>query len=268
MTDPPAHASGTRTLLTYAALDDHAIACVSAARPTGALQLRPDTLGPQIEHLLLAQQGTVPRPAPTPLTDAALAAAPNRLRELSHSYAVLRLASDPLPGTEWTRLSIRAKRAALAAGFPDRAAGQLAAALEEVVSNIIEHSGAAQSGLVAFRGTEGMFEFVVADQGIGALASLRSNPQYAALANARDALPRVLQSGCTCTGDPTRGLGFDDLFRGLANQSGRLRFRSDDAAVIIDGQSPSPLRPKVKQRVPLRGFIASVCCIRPVIVAS
>ena len=49
----------------------------------------------------------------------------------------------------------------------------------------------------------------------------------------------MLQTGCTSTGDPERGRGFDDLFRGLANHNGLLRFRSGDAALVIDGQSPS-----------------------------
>jgi len=74
-----------------------------------------------------------------------------------------------------------------------------------------------------------MFEFVVADHGIGALASLRSNPEFAELANSRDALPRVLQTGCTSTGDPERGRGFDDLFRGLANHNGDPVMRPSSA---------------------------------------
>jgi len=260
LNDPPAAAFNPTAVLTYAALDDHAIACASAARPQAPLQLPVDELGPQIEHLLLAAQGVVPSPNPGPLTRASMTADLNRLIELADQCAVLRLARDPLPETTWTQLTIRAKRAAEAAGFASRSAGQLAAALGEMLSNILEHSGAPETGLVAFRGSERLFEFVVADQGIGALASLRSNPKYATLATARDALPLVLQSGCSCTGDSGRGMGFDDLFRGLANHNGRLRFRSDDAAVTIDGQSPSAIRPKVKQRPPFRGFAASVCC--------
>lgn len=260
MNDPPAAPFKPTAVLTYAALDDHAIACASAARPQAPLQLPVDALGPQIEHLLLAAQGVVPSPSPSPLTRASMSVGSNRLIELADQCAVLRLARDPLPETTWTQLTIRAKRAAEAAGFSSRSAGQLAASLGEMLSNILEHSRAPDTGLVAFRGSERLFEFVVADQGMGALASLRGNPQYAALATARDALPLVLQSGCSSTGDPGRGMGFDDLFRGLANHNGRLRFRSDDAAVIIDGQSPTAIRPKVKQRAPLRGFVASICC--------
>ena len=261
MTDPSAGASPAKAALTYAALDDHALACHPIAQPGARLALRPDDLGPQIEHLFLAQQGIVPFPAVTSLMQAAGAAAPNRLLELADGLTLLRLASDPLPGTEWTRLSIRAKRAAITAGFHPRIAGQLAVAVEELAANIFEHSYGADSGFVVFRGSPRLFEFVAADQGIGALRSLRTSSQYASLHTSRDALPLVLQDGCTCTGDPGRGQGFKDLFRALANHSGRLRFRSGDAAAIIDGQSPDPLRVKVKTRVPLNGFIASVCCV-------
>lgn len=257
----PSSIYGGGAALTFAALDDHAIACVSAGEPLAPPLLRPDMLGPQVEYMILAQHGTVPAMRRSPFVDAVRSALPNRLLELVDGSAVLRLAHDTLPETQWTRLSIRAKQAALDAGFPRRNAGQLAVGLEEMMSNIMEHSGAPHTGLVAFRGSAGTFEFVVADQGIGALASLRNNPEFGDLANSRDALPRVLQTGCTSTGDPGRGRGFDDLFRGLANHNGLLRFRSGDAAVVIDGQSPSPLRPKVKRRAALKGFLAAVSCI-------
>jgi hypothetical protein len=261
MSDPSAGAAAAPAALTYAALDDHALACNGLAAGSRPLALFAGDLGPQIEHLLLAQQGVVPLPAASPLMRGVSGAVPNRLLEMGDGYVVLRLAREPLPGTEWTKLSIRAKRAAVAAGFGERVAGQLAVALEEVLANIIEHSEAAASGILAFRGSPGQFEFVAADQGIGALNSLRINPQFAGLQTARDALPLILQDGCSCTGDPDRGKGFSDLFRGLANHSGRLRFRSGDAAVVIDGRSPTAIRPKVKARAPLNGFIASVCCL-------
>lgn len=260
MSDPPSISSESAAL-TFAALDDHAIACVSGEQPLAAPALRPDMLGPQVEYLILAQQGTLPAMPASSFVDAVVHAVPNRLHELADGSVVLRLAHDTMPETQWTGLSIRAKQAALDAGFPRRNAGQLAVAVEELMSNVMEHSGATHTGLVTFRGSAGVFEFVVADQGMGALASLRSNPAFAELANSRDALPRVLQTGCTSTGDPERGRGFDDLFRGLANHNGLLRFRSGDAAVVIDGQSPSPLRPKVKRRAALKGFLASVSCV-------
>lgn len=253
------HPSLTSPPLTYAMLDDYGLASVGAAPPLPAFS--PGDLGPQLELLLLVEQGALAAAIPTALMTSARANSPNQLLPLGPHCAVLRLAEAPLADTEWTRLSIEAKRAAVAAGFPDRVAGQLAVAVEEVASNILEHSQAPETGVIAYRGTPGLFEFVAADRGIGALASLQGNPIYARLKSAREALPLVLQDGITSTADPARGNGYQDLFRGLANHRGRLRFRSGDAAVIIDGQSPSPLRPKVKPRLALNGFIAAVSCL-------
>ncbi len=93
------------------------------------------------------------------------------------------------------------------------------------------------SGLVAYQALAGAFEFVVADEGIGALASLRSNPRFAALDDDREALPMVLQDGCSRRSDPSRGKGFNDIFRGLADHNGSLRSRSGNATVLIEGKS-------------------------------
>lgn len=43
-------------------------------------------------------------------------------------------------------------------------------------SNIYEHSGRPGTGLAAFRVGEGVFEFAVADSGIGVLESLKPAP--------------------------------------------------------------------------------------------
>ena len=144
------------------------------------------------------------------------------------------------------------KRAAETAGFDDRVASQLSAAVGERLGNIVEHPQAPGTGLVAFQARDGRFEFVAADQGIGVLESLRSNKRFAALASHREALPLVL--------DPGRGHGFDDMFTGLANHNGVLRFRSGDAAVLIDGASPGLIKRKVKKKPHLQGFLASIDC--------
>lgn len=184
----------------------------------------------------------------------------NRLIELGGGTGFVQLAVGPLPDTERTRLSIRAKSAAVSAGFGSRNAGQLTAAMLEMLDNIIEHSGASHTGLIAYQAGSRQFSFVVADSGIGALASLHTNPKFAGLTSDRDALPLVLQDGCSRHVDAGRGKGFNDLFRGLADHNGQLRFRSGAAAVLIDGHSPQPLHPKVKAKPPLQGFFAAVTC--------
>ena len=70
----------------------------------------------------------------------------------------------------------------------------------------------------------------------------------------------MLEHGCSRYDDPGRGAGFDDMFRGLANHNGDLRFRSGDAAVLIDGASPGLINRKVKKKPHLQGFLASVAC--------
>ena len=248
--------------LSFAVVDDYAFSCRTLAnkRP---LSFEPAGLGPQIEFAMLASQGAVPDIGPdfrTAYMRSIESGSANRLIATGDHAGTLKLSSDPMAGTEWTRLSLHTKRAAVAAGFADRVAAQLSAAVEELASNIYEHSQAPDTGVVAYRGTPGLFEFVVADSGVGALATLRTNPNLKDLATDREALPMVLQDGCSRFLDPVRGNGFKDLFRGLANHEGSLRFRSGEAAVLIDGQSPSPLRPKVKPKANLKGFMASVSC--------
>ncbi|WP_020086036.1 ATP-binding protein [Hyphomicrobium zavarzinii] len=248
--------------LSFALVDDYAFSC-APANSRQPLSFEPAALGPQIEFALLAAQGAVPAiqsGLDTVYMRAIGDGPPNRLVALGDHAGTLKLSADPMVGTEWTRLSLHTKRAAVVAGFADRIAAQLSAAIGELASNIYEHSQAPETGIVAYRGTHGLFEFVVADSGVGALATLRTNPNLKDLATDREALPMVLQEGCSRFLDPLRGNGFKDLFRGLANHEGSLRFRSGEAAVLIDGQSPSPLRPKVKPKVRLNGFMASVNC--------
>lgn len=184
----------------------------------------------------------------------------NRLIEFGTGTGMVQLAATPLPDTERTRLSIRAKSAAVTAGFAARNAGQLTAAMLEMLDNVFEHSGAANTGLIAYQAKPGQFSFVVADAGIGALASLHANPRFKSLISDRDALPLILQDGCSRHVEPGRGKGFNDLFRGLADHNGALRFRSGAAAVLIDGHSPDTLHPKVKAKPTICGFLASVSC--------
>ena len=184
----------------------------------------------------------------------------NRLIELGTGTGLVQLAATPLPDAERTLLSIRAKSAALTAGFAARSASQLTAAMLEMLDNVVEHSGAAHTKLIAYQASLGQFTFVVADSGMGALASLHANPRFARLASDRDALPLILQDGCSRHVEPGHGKGFNDLFRGLADHNGTLRFRSGSAAVLIDGRSPDPLHPKLKAKAALRGFLESVSC--------
>ncbi len=75
---------------------------------------------------------------------------------------------------------------------------------------MVDHSQRNDTGYVAFSLEPGRFEFVVADHGIGVLASLRSSPSYAYLADHGRAIELVLSEGVQGTTlKMGMALGFD-----------------------------------------------------------
>ncbi len=162
---------------------------------------------------------------------------------------------------EWTTFGLAAQQAATAEGFPKAIAAQLTAAMGELHSNIYEHAQESRSGIVAFRASEGKFEFISSDRGIGVLESLRSNAAYARLNDHGEALRLTLTDGISrYEHQAERGHGFRPLFIGLANLNGALRFRSGDHALLIDGKQPTLMTARQAQKPQLRGFFLSVSC--------
>src|SRR5262249_30668942 len=80
-----------------------------------------------------------------------------------------------------TGFLVAAERAAQRGGFSKPVAQSLTAAIREMENNIYEHSRLSDSGVVAFQADRGIFEFVIADCGVGVLATLQEGPEYAAL---------------------------------------------------------------------------------------
>lgn len=158
-----------------------------------------------------------------------------------------------------------AKRAAQnVTKLPGTTPGQLVAAMEEMESNIHEHSNAPATGLVAFRASPNMYEFIVYDQGIGVLESLRRCAVFATLADHGSALAAALTDGTSRFGsNSNRGHGFRPIFLGLANLRGSLRFRSGDYALTMDGTSPNLTTAQLAQKPVVKGFFASVTCYPP-----
>ena len=141
------------------------------------------------------------------------------------------------------------------------APGQIVAAMQELESNIHEHSEAPNTGILAFRAAPGLFEFVVVDCGIGILQSLRRCTSYSAIPDHGKALQRAVGDGVSRFGPGgNRGYGFRPIFLGLTNLYGSLRFRSGDYALSIDGTSPTLASSQVAQKPPIDGFLASICC--------
>jgi hypothetical protein len=156
---------------------------------------------------------------------------------------------------------LEAHKAGLSAGFSAQTVNRLMGAMGEIVDNVAEHSQATPTGLVAFRARSGSFEFVVADSGVGTLASLQTNSEYAHLRDEGDALQCALTEGESRFGKAaSRGMGFSQLFKSLATLNASLRFRSGDHALTIEGRSPTLVNALVAKKPHALGFMASVRC--------
>jgi len=162
---------------------------------------------------------------------------------------------------EWIGFLMDAKRAATEVGIVSEWAAQMTAALGEFHSNIIEHSGARDTGFVAFSASPGVFEFVASDCGVGLLATLRQAPESTGLDEHGQALRVALTDGASRYGsDQGRGYGFRPLFVGLANRQAALRFRTGDACLSIDGKGPTLARSQLGRKAAIGGFFISVTC--------
>jgi hypothetical protein len=246
--------------LDFRTVDDLAFA-VARNRDIDAVieRLVPDALGPLVElqHLALPGYERVTWENLSALKSA-LSAGRSRLQSSGSACGLLRATADEL---DWTAFAIDAKRSATSAGLPDEWAAGMVAAIGELRSNIIEHCGAVPTGVMTFAAKPGRFEFTVSDQGIGVLATLREAGEYAALTHHGEALRLALTEGASrYGGGEGRGYGFKPLFVGLANRQAALRFRTGDAALVIDGTSPSLMRAQMGHKAPLQGFFVSVAC--------
>jgi hypothetical protein len=163
--------------------------------------------------------------------------------------------------SDLTRFLMSAQRAAREVSrLPGTTPGQMAAAIQELEGNIQEHSNAPATGVIAFRATSGLFEFVVADHGIGLLASLRQRATFSAIEDHGKALELALTDGTSRYIEAGRGHGFRPIFIGLTNLRGRLRFRSGDHALVMDGTGPTLASAQISQKPLFEGFLASVSC--------
>jgi hypothetical protein len=128
-------------------------------------------------------------------------------------------------------------------------------------SNIHEHSGHAASGILAFQSRSSLFEFVVADSGVGVLATLRENEEFIELTDHGLAMHAALQENVSRYGRASgHGNGFRDLFLGLAHLNADLRFRSGDHALLVSGPQPELKTARLAQKTAFQGFLAAVRC--------
>ena len=134
----------------------------------------------------------------------------------------------------WEQWLLHAENIAKAKGAPAPLVASLIGAMGEMQDNVYEHSGAAQTGLVAYAVTERSFEFVVADRGTGVLETLHQNPKYAHLPDAGAALTQAIRPGVSrYPAASGRGQGFVQLCRSMVTHRVELRFRSGDHALTL-----------------------------------
>jgi hypothetical protein len=158
---------------------------------------------------------------------------------------------------------IDAHKAALEASF-GKAAALMIAAMGEFIGNIIDHSQAEETGVAIFFARPGLFEFVIADRGIGVLRSLQQCPEYSRLSSEGDALAKMIEMGVSRHGSSQgRGYGFRPIFERLADMTGQLRFRSSDYALSLDGRFGDRIGRQLAQKPRLSGFFAAVVCRSP-----
>jgi hypothetical protein len=162
----------------------------------------------------------------------------------------------------WMMFLRRMQNAAERAGFQRKVPAGLTGAFGEMADNAHRHSLQPLTAICGYRWADGCFEYVVADAGQGVLASLRSCSEYAHLQDSGDALQVALTEGESRFGRGSgHGRGFRELFCSLADLSGRLRFRSGDHALTIDGTNPDLSHARLFQLgANYSGFVVSVSC--------
>lgn len=175
----------------------------------------------------------------------------------------VRDASD-LVGTDGRLFLDRFRRGLGAHGFSTNDSQALAGALGEMADNILQHS--APTGTPPARGVIGYnvgprwMSFAVADVGQGVRASLVTNPRWASLTDDREALSHAVMHRATSRTEATYGDGFYDLHRALADMAGRLRFRSGDCALLLDGTAAGARVVTQRRTAFLPGFQLVVVC--------
>lgn len=150
-------------------------------------------------------------------------------------------------------------------GFDAKLARALSQALNELVDNVLDHgsdpNASPCAGAVGYEVTPGRAYFAVGDIGRGVLESLITNPRYAHLTTARDALHAIVRDRATRRIGVAEGNGIRQVFSSLATLQGELRFRSADAVLTIRGARDFYRVPlNMGRSPPLRGLQISVSC--------
>jgi hypothetical protein len=262
-----------RANLTFEVVDD-LVGAHARGRLNAAPKVRyaPTDICPLIELMMEASTGRTGPLLQTTWLDAitqidlrtALAGTQNIWLDEPCRRGFMRTTFDPLveaDDLQRNRFLMAARAAAETAGLVKPIAQCLAAALREMESNIHEHSAHSATGILAFQARPSLFEFVAADSGLGVLATLREDEEFADLTDHGLAMHAALQANVSRYGRASgHGNGFRDLFLGLAHLNADLRFRSGDHALLIGGPQPELKTARLAQKTPFKGFLAAVRC--------
>lgn len=171
---------------------------------------------------------------------------------------------DDLLDTRWDLYRQRFNRSLQAHGFSTTIATGLSKAFAEMADNIAQHSPSSDDdplrGVVGYHVANRWATFAVVDLGRGVLASIRTKPAWSHLTAAADALERTVMEGETRRPDAAKGSGFKQVHKAMvADLNARLRFRSDDAVLLLGGRGGA-LAGRRLSNPPLHGFQMSVTC--------
>lgn len=159
----------------------------------------------------------------------------------------------------WTAFVKRAEVSARSLGFDSLVAAGFAGAIGELADNVVRHSESIEPGIAAFSSHSGRFEYVVADAGVGMLASLRRAPEFRSLQDDLEALPLAITPGVSSRGrNSGYGYGYRAVFGPIRVASGTVRLRSGRAVLQVSGYGPSPDNARCAQRPHQQGVVVAV----------
>ncbi|HXC53128.1 MAG TPA: ATP-binding protein [Candidatus Limnocylindrales bacterium] len=167
---------------------------------------------------------------------------------------------DPAADTEWSYFQDRFRRSlANRLSLSPKLARGIAAALGEMVDNVVQHAGLGDTpkALVAYEVNTQSFSMSVADTGRGILSSLRENPTNRTVTSDSAALTAAVLLGASRRTDAP-GSGFLELRQALADLQGLFCFRTGSARLQLDGRGSGERVETISNSPELVGFQMSV----------
>jgi len=168
-------------------------------------------------------------------------------------------------GSEWLGLERRFVASLRASNFADTLSKALCGAFHEMSDNALRHSGPSVQqpafGAVGYCVSQGLMTFCIGDVGRGIMASLKTNPANFSLRTDQEALRAAVIHQATSQAQNQIGDGFQTVHRSLADQNGRLRFRSGNSVLLLDGRGHDRMMISRDAMLQVAGFQVAVHCV-------